>query len=317
MFENSSYSPWTAKVGNLPWGWLLDRHWLRRALVGGLILLSGVKVSAQAPNSCPFPREEQWSKRQRLEAVNRFRATRNVKAEMFHAAPENATMPAVRRGIPNIKTFLDACPQNDPAFSQITQDFKLRRDGVLVSVPPCTEPVSQMPVSQYTDELIVYQGLRTIYYMDRGMAGHLPWTAGTLYDWMKSKIGGINLEDVPNSFCCEQYDERYYIVVKTQDDFNREFDKAWRGISGNIALYAHETRHVDGFPHDSCCGITAGCDSTFSTANLSPYGIQWWLNKLWLDGTINVGYACLDLSEITDIEYWLLESCNGYILNFC
>ena len=50
-----------------------------------------------------------------------------------------------------------------------------------------------MALSQYTDELIVLQGLRTIYYMDLGRSGHLPWTAGTLYGWMKSKIGGINI----------------------------------------------------------------------------------------------------------------------------
>src|SRR5437867_514445 len=99
---------------------------------------------------------------------------------------------AVSAQIHNIRQFLDQCPQTDPAIAQIRKDFEVRRGGILVAeLPPCTEPVSAMPASLYSDELIVLQGLRVIYYMDRGQTGHLPWTNGTMYDWMKSKIGGI------------------------------------------------------------------------------------------------------------------------------
>src|SRR5512140_3545788 len=119
-------------------------------------------------------------------------------ALIFAAATDSAQ-------IPNIGRFLDQCPQNDPAFAQILTDFKIRRSGVLASVPPCTEPVSAMATADYTDVLIVLQGLRVIYYMDRGQHGHLPWTGGTLYEWMHSKIGGIDI--VPGgSFCCEVFD---------------------------------------------------------------------------------------------------------------
>jgi hypothetical protein len=52
-------------------------------------------------------------------------------------------------------------------------------------------PVSQLPISQYTDELIVLQGLRAVVYMDLG-SNQLPWAPGTLYDWMKSKMTGIS-----------------------------------------------------------------------------------------------------------------------------
>src|SRR5438045_8872558 len=96
--------------------------------------------------------------------------------------------------IRNIRQFLDRCPQSDPAIAQIRADFQLRRGGVVVAeLPPCTEPVSAMATSSYSDELIVIQGLRVMYYMDRGMSGHLPWTSGTLYDWMKSKMVCIDI----------------------------------------------------------------------------------------------------------------------------
>jgi len=219
--------------------------------------------------------------------------------------------------IANIQLFLDTCPAGDPALTQIRSDFQIRRNGVLVGDIPCSEPISQLPVSQYTDELILLQGLRVIYYMDRGKSGHLPWTAGTLYDWMKSKIQGIDIIDGSLSFCCLQFGGKTYIGVGSQDDFNRDFDRMWEGISGNIELYAHETRHVDGFGHTSCCGLPDGCDQTYDQSNLSPYGIQWWLAKSWLMGDINVGFSCLSQNRIQDIVSWHLASANLYSARFC
>ena len=61
-------------------------------------------------------------------------------------------------------------PTSDPAYSQIRNDFIIRREGVVVTDVPCQEPISQIPIAQYTDELIVLQALRTIYYIDKGAA---------------------------------------------------------------------------------------------------------------------------------------------------
>jgi hypothetical protein len=229
----------------------------------------------------------------------------------------NAGLPAptTPHGIGNIDIFLSQCPTTDPAFAQIWSDFKIRRNGFAVAVPACRDPISTIPVEEYTDELIVLQGLRVAYYMDRGQSGHLPWTLGrTLYDWMKSKIVGIDIRDGSGSSCCEDFGGPT-IIVGAQDDFNRDFDRGWRGIAGNIDLYAHETRHVDGFPHDSCCGISNGCDESFDESKLSPYGVQWWLNALWLTGGINVGYACTPgASDDTD---WFQVACSGFQMRFC
>ena len=179
------------------------------------------------------------------------------------------SLPATVGAIADIGALLETCPANDPAYSQIRSDFELRRDGVLVGPVACSEPVSAMPASQYTDELIVLQGLRVIYYMDLGSPGLLSWTPGTFYSWMKSKIGGINLDGGGGSSCCATFGGRLFIFVGAQNEFNREFDKTWQGISGNIALYAHEVRHVDGYFHVSCCGISGGCDQQYEEANPS------------------------------------------------
>jgi hypothetical protein len=211
--------------------------------------------------------------------------------------------------IQNIGTFLEQCPDRDPNWATIKADFEIRRAGIPVRNLGCTEPISSLTAAQYSDEIIVAQGLRVMFYMDRGMAGHLPWTPGTLYDWMKTKVAGIDINE-GGSWCCSIFNGRFYINVGAQDDFNRMFDKSWRGMSGNIGLYAHEARHVDGFPHSSCCGIPGGCDDTFNARNLSPYGIQWWLDNLWMTGTINVGYHCLTPGEIGLTNDWYLSGLN-------
>ena len=72
-------------------------------------------------------------------------------------------------------------------------------------------------------------------------------------------------------------------MAQAQDAQERDNDRHWKNLSGNISLYAHEVRHVGRFGHPACC-IYPRCDQTFDPTNLSPIGIQWWLNKLWLTG---------------------------------
>jgi len=87
----------------------------------------------------------------------------------------------------------------------------IRRDFVIMKNQfpwglACTEPATQMPVSQITDELVVIQTLRFIYYMDMGRSAYLPWTQLRLYDWMKSTIGAVNIVDAlsqgASAECC-------------------------------------------------------------------------------------------------------------------
>ncbi len=204
--------------------------------------------------------------------------------------------------IDNIEQFLDRCPTGDPIYATLRTDFEIRRDGVVVGALSCSEPVSGMPIGQYTDELIVVQGLRTIHAMDAGRSGHLPWTPGTLYGWMKSKIGGVNIRtDIGLSYCCDSFGGKQYIAIMAQDDYNRDVDRRWRGIAGNIDLYLHEVRHLDKPGHVSCCGISNGCDPTYDVADLSPYGIQRWLNNAWLTGNLYVGFSCLAPQTRQDI----------------
>jgi hypothetical protein len=221
----------------------------------------------------------------------------------------SSTSPA----IDNIASFLEQCPTNDPMYSQIRSDFEIRREGVVVGDINCSEPVSAMPVAQYTDEVIVAQALRTIYYMDGGRELPYPWTSGSLYDWMKSKIGGVDIS-ANGSYCCTQYNGKWYVVINSQNTWDRDFARQWQGISYRITVLAHETRHVDGYPHVGYCPLFPdqpyGCDQTYDESDLSPYGIEWWLNAKWLSGEIYVGFSCAASSVVTSIANWHLQQAN-------
>jgi hypothetical protein len=222
--------------------------------------------------------------------------------------------------IANVEQLLESCPESDPAMAQIRADFQLYRNNIPVGDVPCTSPVSAIALSNYSDELITLQSLRVLYYMDMGRTHYLPWTTERLYDWLKAQVDGIHIRDNSGAYCCETVDGKRVFIVGTQNDISREADKTWEGISGNIALYAHEARHTQGYVHTSCCGIPGGCDQTYSENNLSPYGIQWWLNTAWLNGTINVGLSCLSSSQQESIINLHLGSNNGsggYITRFC
>ncbi|MBN1953382.1 MAG: T9SS type A sorting domain-containing protein [Bacteroidales bacterium] len=224
--------------------------------------------------------------------------------------------------ITDIISFLDVCPTNDPAVDTILKDFEIRVDKVLVTDFPCYEPVSEMDIADYTEPLIYLQTFRVIYYMDRYMKDHLPWTNLSLYDWMKENVDGINIvTGGSGGGCCTMIDDKLFFGIGDSDSANREFDKNWMGISGNIAFFAHEVRHAtgDGYHHSSCCGITAGCDEVYDENDLAPYAIQYWLMKSWLTGFINVG-AGTRLNE-TEAEYmfnWYLAGLNyGFRERFC
>lgn len=221
----------------------------------------------------------------------------------------------------DIKEFLDQCPTNDPVIDTILKDFEIRLNNEIVTEFPCTEPVASIPVSSYSNPLIYLQTLRVIYYMDKHMANHLPWTDTTLYVWMKERVDGINIKDgVAGGYCCEEIDGKIFFVTGNADDFNRGFDKKWIGIAGNIDFFAHEVRHTEGngYYHSSCCGIASGCDEKYDEADLGAYGIQHWLNKSWLDGFINVGARTShNTSEINEIINWHLGSANAMRNRFC
>jgi hypothetical protein len=122
---------------------------------------------------------------------------------------------------------------------------------------------------------------------------------------------GIDISDTAaNSSCYKILDGKRFFTFQAQNDSNRDFDRGWRGISGNIGLFAHELRHVDGFAHVSCCGIPNGCDQTYDETNLSSYGIQWWLEAHWLTGALYVGFSCLEPTHINEIASWHAGTAN-------
>jgi len=76
--------------------------------------------------------------------------------------------------ITNIEKFLETCPGSDSATSTILSDFEIRRESVKVTSFPCTQPISKLLLKDYTDQLILLQALRVIYYMTVECPGIFP-----------------------------------------------------------------------------------------------------------------------------------------------
>jgi uncharacterized protein (TIGR03437 family) len=157
-----------------------------------------------------------------------------------------------------------------------------------------------------------------MYYMDQGRSNYLPWTNLRLYDWVKSKVAGFNFIPGASFSCCTTINGKTMMFGRVLDTLSLSFYRDFSGISGGIAVIAHEARHVDGFPHVGCCpaGPNA-CDQTYDEKNLSPYGIQSWLYRNWLSGNVNVGLFCSYSNEIRTISTNLIGGAQGYEMRFC
>jgi hypothetical protein len=230
--------------------------------------------------------------------------------------------------------FFEQCPTSDPIFATIISDFKIRKNGTLIdaSTLTCTPPISAMPIANYSDELLLLQALRAIYYMDLGRTNHLPWTPKPLYGWLKEKIGGFQISSAVGE--TDHWpgptfagDPASYFVIRAKTDNQRNDQRTWAGLALMITLIMHERRHADGIGHVTCCpaqqpGAAGACDQTYSeSVNLSPYGIQYWLEKNWISGFINAGVACMKPADKTYAIQLMRSEANGHVTpaisNFC
>ncbi len=224
----------------------------------------------------------------------------------------------------NFDEFIKECPMADPNINQILTDFQIRIDGNLVSTFPCDGSYYPMTEAQYNDQVKWLQTLRILFYLDYGQSNHLPWTSLRIYDWLKSKIGGINIETGLNGgYCCSSYNGKQFINVGGLK--NNQFgnwaqipDLYYAWSMNNFALLLHETRHLDGFPHSSCCVAGAGrCDSQYDINNLSPYGMHmWWFNVV-LNRTLDFGFDCLPTGFKNPVVQGTWTQMNNQKTNFC
>lgn len=230
--------------------------------------------------------------------------------------------------------FFEMCPQTDPVYATIIADFKIRKDGTLINPATitCTPPISAIPIAQYTDELVLLQALRAIYYMDLGRSNDLPWSASNLYSWLKAGIGGFNISTTASN---DQYvgavfpgDPASYFIIRAKSDAVRDLQRQWApgpaGIYSLVSLMMHERRHADGIAHVRCCpaqdpaNTNDACDQTYEeTTNISPYAIQYWLEKNWITGFINTGVGCLSPVPKTTAITNMRQEANIHLSNFC
>ena len=211
------------------------------------------------------------------------------------ATPAAANVAGLGRssnGVPfiaDVRAFLATCPSSDPATAHILAATRLTYDWVDMPVEPCTAPIDvNAPPTAW---LQLVQLLRVAYYMDPGASGLYPWTPGTYWDWLRTKIGTIDIRAISVSgSCCAPTLSGLpmMILAPPQTDVS-----LFRGALGRlIGLVSHELRHADGFPHGACTAGGTSCDPEYNVANLSAYGVAWYVSNLFITGQINVGLGC-------------------------
>jgi hypothetical protein len=333
----------------MPWA---QMTWMLAALV---ILLPSSAIAQHLPNPIPGPVQCEALMNEYEQAIRAHRFTSAqeigivlVKDGCYRPPKPIPVGKACSNGIKNIATFLQTCPSNDPAFSTIFQDFSVSYDSTPFTQAQLTKDLNTVctsitnssapqPTITQQAEYVVSQVFRTMYYMDsQGTRGcPYPWTGGTsLYNWEKAMVAGVDIrDDSAYSDCCEQVGTRKYLFGLVQPAASQyPVDYTWMGIGNQMALYAHEARHspnnlpppntLDTFLHTTCCpeqgnSVTAACDNTYNTSDLSPYGIQYWLFSGWLNGTVNVGYACMPPADAQAVSQLFDGAANGYIGRFC
>jgi hypothetical protein len=244
----------------------------------------------------------------------------NIHAETVQL-PSDSTQSFIVTGIEDIQSFLERCPTNDPVYNLVKQDFEILVDGQPIAPIICNEPISAMPIDQYTDEIIAAQTFRTAYYMSIGTEGKLPWTQKDLYSWMASNISGVNIKTSPGQlYCCDYLNGKYYFSESRQDNSTRDLKRTWPGIAITLDYFAHEIRHSDAGAPGHTYGCIAfplptdswGCDATYDLNNLGSHGVQYWLESSWATGYLNIGISCAPNDTAYQYATWNAACANNF-----
>ena len=130
----------------------------------------------------------------------------------------------------------------------------------------------------YNQRLTTYQALRVMRFLT--FDEPLPWTDLSLYDWLTQAIPGMwFFEGQDFNGCCDAKD-RLMIKVSAPTSLNTSiyshfyWPPTGTGLMGLVALFVHEGRHAERFPHT--CGFS---DATLD--ELGSWGVQHYY-YIWL-----------------------------------
>lgn len=178
--------------------------------------------------------------------------------------------------IETISEFFERCPTR-AEIAQINVDLKISveydpTDGAVV----CNTSNGSENLSALQKR--IYQTIYVIKLFK--FSQPLPWTDMQMYDWMTNTINGIRFVQGGASHCC---DPENTIVIALESNSTLLTTDQWvmnDGIHGLInatLLYAHETRHNEGFHHS--CATRNGDDNAID--EMGAWSIQYYL-ALWI-----------------------------------
>jgi len=225
----------------------------------------------------PTPKTEtSWSSDTPTHPAPRHTLTSTPSEQPDKGIPSLTPIQCTPTPVANIDILLSSCPTQ-----MELERFKTDFDTVF-------EPELQFP--QYacqngtgTDgnvnpQLAFYQALRVIHSLQ--FDANLPWTDQTLYNWLKSTIDGVILNETELSYCC---DPENRIVIKAsllnQKDYQFWVNpQSGSGLIGLIGLLVHEARHAE------IGGHTCGTDDE-TLEELGAWGTQYYLYKFMAENT--------------------------------
>lgn len=178
--------------------------------------------------------------------------------------------------IETISEFFNRCPTHEEV-AQVNTDLEITIEyDPTAGVDVCHANDGSADLSALQKR--IYQ---TVYVMKLlKFSRPLPWTDLQLYDWLTTTIEGIRFVRGGISRCCEP--ENIVVIAVDGDSMLLLTDK-WvmdgsiHGLMDTTLLYAHETRHNEGFFH--ACTTRNGDDNTLD--EMGAWAISHYL-ALWI-----------------------------------
>lgn len=186
------------------------------------------------------------------------------------ASGSGVTRAAALRVVKSGETLVNACPPA-AAIARLHSELQITLEGDPTGGRPSDCGVAESGRALTFVEAQVYRALIAMRYLT--FTEPLPWTSGTLWQWVRSSIRAIRVRtDIASSFA---QGETIHLLVGSNSFLFVDGGPRLGTLAFFMGLVVHETRHTNGFPH-TCRGVD---DETLS--EMGAWGVQYHFYRLF------------------------------------